>query len=170
MTTHRLGIFFLIVMFYPVFTGCSTEGVFEEPSERPAPVILRTPDGQEQEGRLGTYSWKRAGVTMAGTLFAEEPVTVDAGDTIQLDFTALGTPIEVSYVIYAYDEVVQDKNQMTFIMPERSRHGSPTLEGNPSEADLIEVSLDIEPGHYVLKTQSLHADGDTEQGFHLIIT
>lgn len=165
------GVLAILMVFGSSWTlaACSTAGLFEDVKLPPPTVILRTPGGEEQQGELGSYCWGRGCADMRGAQFSSEPVMVSHGATIRLDFTALGTPTRVNTVVYEYDEVVENEGQFTLIMPGSTRHGPPALETDLPPANVTELSLDIDPGHYVLVTQSWHAEGDSSQGFHFII-
>jgi Tol biopolymer transport system component len=141
---------------------------------KPQPIVLRAV-GQEQTGVEVVTCWSTSQTrSVTGTdalAFATESLVLGAGDSVQLDLTALGDVASVAVTVYdiaatrANGKGVGDD---ALILPCAAPGGSDaecrvlhtTLEPRP----IIDFTLPLAPGDYVLVVQANIVTGD-ESGY-----
>ena len=155
------------------FAGISTfisaraaRGQTPDPS-RPPQMVLRA-SGGEQRAALGTYCWGGMCVDMASPFYYPAcPLPVAAGETLSLDFAALGPLRRLSYAVWPFAENIQP--------------GPPSWSAKTSASPVhedvvvrpvspIPLPAGLPPGLFVIEVfAQARRGGDTSQGFKLLV-
>lgn len=143
------------------------------PVPGPPPVMLRSSDGASQEGMRGSSCWSAAGRMLCGLAplaIPADPLVIRTGESVQVDFSHLGIPLEARYDAYRYDESQwQRRSGARGPSTLGTDPGAPVRRDTLALTAVTEARLDLPPGDYALIIFSRHAQGDTVQGFHLAV-
>lgn len=140
----------------------------------PEPIVLRA-GTEEQSGGFGPFCWVQNESDPLGVVVPDQPLRVAAGDTLQLDFGAIGTPLGLRVAIYDYatalslGKLAQGALLQPCAPPGGTEQGCLLRQYQPAPSERVPLTLDLSPGRYVLVASAGFAKGRTEQGFSIVV-
>ncbi len=134
----------------------------------PPHMVLHTSDGGEQRAALGTYCWGGKCVDKASPVYYPAcSLPIAAGETLTLDFAALGPLRRLSYSFWPYAENIQSGPRIWSAKTSSSpvHHGILIL-----PVSLASLPVHLRPGLFVIDVFArARRGGSTYQGFKLLV-